>query len=207
MSFELKIDQSKFNRLVKLFPQECRKQFDDDLDYFKRKFHKDFRKRRLSGKPGIKAYPGGIFRHFKSIRVYKGTAVDGMGIYFFTRSPVASQHQFGGSLKNPKGGRLPVPLSSAKKTETDLFTKSGQLRKRYKSDIRRIKGLFELKTKKGQEILFRRRKGDKYIRPIFILKQQVTIEEVLEYFKTFESLTPVWIKRINSSLDKVLENL
>ena len=209
MSFELKVDQTKFDRLVKLFPQKCRVEFADDLDYIKRKFHKEFKAQRLQGKPGVQAYPGGLFSHFKSIRVYKGTAVDGMGIYLFTRSPVAHGHQFGGTITNPSGGRIPVPLSSAKKTSfnSDLFTKSGQLNKRYKKDLSLIKGLFKINTKKGQEMLFRRKKGDKYMRPIFILKHQITIEDVLEYFETFEKLTPVWIKRINKSLDRIIDNL
>ena len=44
-----------------------------------------------------------------------------------------------------------------------------------------------------------------------ILKIEVVfkskIEDVLEYFETFEKLTPVWIKRINKSLDRIIDNL
>lgn len=222
MSFALEIDHSLFDRLVRHFPVESRRHFYDDIDYFKRKFHKELRKRRLSGKPGIQAYPGGIFRQFKAVKIYD-SKVDDIGIKFYTYSPVAYQHEKGGSISGEGGGKLAIPLSSAQRTATDIFTKSGQVRKRYKNDLGNIKGLFKIKTRKsGAEILFRRKKytrrGDSYkkgyggkrtndIQALFVMKDSIKLEDRLKYYALFEDLTPVFVGRLNNSLDKILMSL
>jgi len=216
MSFALEIDHGLFDRLVKHFPQETREQFEDDIDYFKNKFHKELNLRRLKGRPGIQGYRGGILRQFKAIKNFRSSSADGMSIKFYTFSPVAYQHEVGGTIKGGSRGKLAIPLSSAKKSATDIFTKRGQVRKRYKTDLKKVKGLFKVKTRKsGAEILFRRKKYTKKgtakrtddIQALFVLKDSIKLDQRLKYYVLFEDLSPIFVGRINQSLDKILVNL
>lgn len=200
MVLSAEVDTRQFDRVVKFWPQKAKMELGDALDNISLKFLKVFKNQRLQGPPGVRGHPHGIFSTFKRTFLVSPT-IEGMGIMVFSDSKVAALHETGGVVRNPKGGRLAVPLSM----RSEMFTASGKLRKRYR-DPRNLKNVFPVELK-SKSFLVRRKKRETEITPLYVLKSQVRLKPRLGFFKVWDSLENFRVLRIQKALDNVIESL
>jgi hypothetical protein len=122
------IDTSKLEKAIKIAPRVLKFELADGMDRIGKGFLKRFRQQQLQGPPGVRGASGhGLFGTFKRV-FFVSPTIEGMGIQIFSDSKIAKLHETGGTVKDPGGGRLAVPLSA----RTEMFTPSGKLRARYK---------------------------------------------------------------------------
>jgi len=200
MVLEAEVNTSQFDRGVKFWPQRARMELGDALDNISLKFLKEFKRRRLQGPPGVRGHPRGIFSTFKRTFLVS-PAVEGMGLEVFSHSKVAAIHETGGIVRNPKGGRLAVPLSA----RTEMFTKRGKLRRRFR-DPRALKGVFPVEIN-SKDYLVRRKRRETEMTPLYVLKASVRLKARLGFFKVWDSLENFRIVRIQKAVGRVLESL
>lgn len=197
LDVHLKLNTRNFERAFHLVPQALKEEFKDALDHISRKFLKEFRAKRLSGPPGVKARPRGLFSHFHRQMSVSG-ALEDMAVSVYTESKVAKLHESGGIIRDPKGGHIAVPLS----VRTEMFTASGALKKRFKN-IRNLKNVIALKF--GSKIFLARvKKRSREVKPLFVLKKQVVMKKRLGFYVMYEQIKPVFIRILNNSFYKAL---
>jgi hypothetical protein len=199
MDVGVKINTNQLMRAYHLVPKELEYELKDAFDHLSRKFLKVFRNKRLSGPPGVKARPRGLFTHFKRNVVFRGLRGTDSYAEIYTESKIAKLHEEGGTLRDPSGGKIAVPLSA----RTQMFTSSGALRKRYKN----IAGLRNIIPKiiNGKVFLVRVKKRDKSILPLYVLKKSVRVKPRLEFYETFHATAPVMYGILNKAFDKALQ--
>ncbi len=203
----VEVDTKRFDKMARLFPRKTKIQMGDALDNIGRKFLKKIRSERLKGSPGIQEYSIKLFKTFRRTSFVTQDIKD-MGMKIWSESPVAIKHQKGGPDKALDGQRLAIPIPAAKSKNEKFFTKKGRIKKRFnRGNLGSVKGFFEIKTKLGKEILFRRLKGDKDIIPVFVLKDKVQLKSRLGFFDVWDDLENFRINRINKALDRTLESL
>lgn len=189
------VDHAKITQAFARLPRAVRFQFGDALDHISLKFLKLWRSTRLQGPPGVTARPHGIFTQFKRVMsIPSGDAP--MGVEIFTESKVAKLQEEGGTVTNPGGGKLAVPLSA----RSEMFTASGALRKNYKR-IGNLKNIRPIKFN-GQTYLSRVKKKTREVTPLFVMKQSVKIEPRLGFYQTWETLEPEALKIVDKAIGR-----
>ncbi len=200
MDLKLKLNTKQLLRAFHLVPAQLEVELKDALDHAGRKFLKEFRRRRLQGPPGIKARSRGIFSHFHRNNVFfRGRQALDSYVEIYSDSKVAKLHEEGGTVKDPSGGKMSVPLSARK----EMYTSTGALRKRYK-DVRNLRNVIPKKIN-GKVFLVRVKKKDKSIKPLYVLKRSVKIKPKLGFYATFEAIAPELTRIFNKSFDKALD--
>lgn len=200
MDIALELNTNQLLRAYHLVPQRLADELRDGLDHAGRKFLKEFRARRLQGPPGIKARTRGIFTHFHRNNVFmRGKQTLDSYVEIYTDSKIAKLHEEGGTVKDPAGGKIAVPLSA----RTEMFTGTGALRKRYK-DIGSLRNVFP-KNINGKIFLVRSKKKDNSITPLYVLKRNVRIRPQLGFYATFDAVAPELYKILNKSFDRALD--
>ncbi len=198
LDITLTLNTKNFERALHLVPEALKEELKDGLDHAARKFLKEFRARRLKGPPGIRAHPRGIFTHFHK-EVIVSQAIEDMEARIYSDSKIAKLHEEGGKIRGQGGGSLAVPLSA----RAEMFTKSGQLRKKYK-DIRNLPNVIPLKF--GEKIfLVKVKKRSREVKPLFVLKKEVTMKPRMEFYETFRNMTGVFIKILNTSFERAID--
>jgi len=194
----LTLNTKNFERALHLVPEALKEELKDGLDHVARKFLKEFRARRLKGPPGIRAHPRGIFTHFhKEVLVSKN--IEDMAAAIYTDSKIAKLHEEGGKIRAPGGGSLAVPLSMRK----EMFTQSGQLKKKYK-DVKNIPNIISLKF--GEKVfLVKVKKRSRELKPLFVLKKEVTMKPRMAFYETFHNMSGVFIRILNTSFERALD--
>ena len=197
LDITLTLNTKNFERALHLVPKALIEEIKDGLDHSARKFFKDFKFRRLKGPPGIRAYPRGIFTHFHKEIIASGNIED-MEARIYTDSKIAKLHEEGGKVRDPGGGLLAVPLSM----RHEMFTRAGQLRKKYK-DIKNIPNIIALKFG-GKIFLVKVKKRSREIKPLFVLKKEVIMKQRLAFYETFHGMWGVFIRILNASFERAI---
>lgn len=176
-------DSSRLKEAAGKLPRALKFSFGDALDHISRKFLKKFRAERLSGPFGtrIVGRPRGIFSQFKRTFLVP-SSTQSMGVEIRSDSKIAKLHEEGGTVTNPSGGKLAVPL----RARQELFTSTGALRKKYKN-VRAIKNIVPIRFN-NQTFLTRVRKKSRDVLPLFVLKKQVKIPARLGFYQTWEDM-------------------
>ncbi len=176
-------DSSRLKEAAGKLPRALKFSFGDALDHISRKFLKKFRAERLSGPFGtrIVGRPRGIFSHFKRTFLVP-SSTQSMGVEISSDSEIAKLHEEGGTVTNPSGGKLAVPL----RARQELFTTTGALRKKFKN-VRAIKNIVPIRFN-NQTYLTRVKKRSRDILPLFVLKRQVKIPARLGFYQTWEDM-------------------
>lgn len=200
IELKAEIDTQKLQRAIRLFPGQLKLELADAFDHIALKFLKTFRAERLKGPPGIWGRPRGIFSHFHRSLLVSNT-LEGMGARITSDSNIAELHEFGGVVAAPGSTSMAVPLTA----RTEMYTQSGQLRKRYKSP-RNIKGLV-LMIFNGKKYLVKVKKGSRDAQPFYVLKKKVKLKPRLGFYETFDNLQNVNIAILNKAVQKTLESV
>ena len=127
--------------------------------------------------------------------------IEGMGFEVYTESNVAKQHEFGGVVMDPSGGRLAVPLSARQ----EMFTRRGKLKTRFKrpGKLRGVKAMIF----KGKTFLARLMKREKKILPLYVLKRFVRLKPRLGFYRTWESLADYKLRILDQAAGKALRKI
>ncbi len=177
------INTDDLKAVLRTLPPVLKAETADALDYVSKKFLKEFRLKRLSGRPGIIARPHGIFQQFQRIFTLPNSR-EGLGVVIFTESKIAKLHETGGTVRAGAGGKIAVPLSS----KEELFTSSGSLRQKYRTREGR-KNLVPIKFG-TQTFLTRILKRTREVRPLFVLKGEVRLPARLGFYETWDEMQP-----------------
>jgi hypothetical protein len=195
------IDKRALDRAIKIAPRVLKFELADGMDRIGKGFLKRFRQQQLQGPPGVRGASGhGLFGTFKRV-FFVSPTIEGMGIEIFSDSKIAKLHETGGTVTDPGGGRLAVPLSARKQ----MFTARGKLRSRYKQP-RALKNVKRMRFK-GKTFLARVTKRAQKILPLYVLKRQVRIPPRLGFYRTWDSLGDYRINILNNSIDKALRKI
>ena len=197
----VEVDIRKLDRALKFAPKILKYELADGMDRISKGFLKRFRQQRLQGYPGVRGASGrGLFGTFRRAFLVS-PSIEGMGMMIYTYSKIAKLHEQGGIVKDPKGGRLAVPLSARKQ----MFTSKGKLRGRYKNpkELKNVKAL----RLKGKTFLAKITKRTNAVLPLYILKKQVTIKPRLGFYNTWDNLTDYRINILNKSILKALRRI
>ncbi len=220
LNLKVEINTAKVEKLLRVFPQELKYELADGMDHVSRSFFKTFYKRRLSGPPGIRARPQGLFHWFK--RRLDGQRIDisnrsmttkrtgeilegssssplDMSFLIYTASKAAGIHERGGTIS--PGGMMPIPLSS----QGQMFRESGFLKENYK--LKNMRGKLVPIRIRGNLYLAQVNRTRHTIKPYFILLNKVVIKPRLGFYNTWNSQQSDRIMILNKSIDKALKNL
>lgn len=173
------INTNDLKAVIRSLPPVLKVEMADSLDHVSRKFLKEFKRRRLSGRPGIIGRPHGIFSRFhKDLLEIK----EGLSAVIFSDSKIAELHEKGGTITSGSGEKIAAPLSARK----ELFTAQGSLRQRYRSREGR-RSLRPIRF--GSEtFLARVKRKTREVLPLFVLKQSIHLKPRLEFYKTWDSM-------------------
>jgi len=197
------IDTRALERALKIAPRVLKFELADGLDRIGKGFLKRFRQQQLQGPPGVRGASGhGLFGTFKRV-FFVAPEIEGMGIEVFSESKIAKLHETGGTVRDPGGKRLAVPLSA----RTEMFTPSGKLRARYKrpKELKNVRPIW-IKSK-GKTFLARIKRGSEKILPLYVLKRQVRIKPRLGFYRTWDGLVNYRIDILNKSIEKALRKI
>ena len=194
------INTKNLERALRIFPKELKYELADGMDHISKKFLKAFRQTRLQGSPGIRGRPHGIFTYFKRASLVSKD-IEGMGMVIFTDSKIARLHEEGGTVKNPGGGKLAVPLSA----RAEMFTADGRLKRQYKQP-KLIKNVIPIQLR-GKTFLAKVKKKARELLPLFVLKNQVRIRPRLGFYQTWDSMQNERIAILNKSIEKTLSKV
>jgi hypothetical protein len=201
MQLTTEIDKRELERAIKIAPRVLKFELADGMDRIGKGFLKRFRQQQLQGPPGVRGASGhGLFGTFKRVFLVSPT-IEGMGIQIFTDSKIAKLHETGGTVRDPGGGRLAVPLSA----RTEMFTPGGKLRGRYKR-VRELKNVRPMRFH-GKTFLARVTKRAKKILPLYVFKRQVRIQPRLGFYRTWDGLVNYRIDILNKSIEKALRKI
>jgi len=195
------IDKRQLDRAIKIAPRVLKFELADGMDRIGKGFLKRFRQQRLQGPPGVRGASGhGLFGTFKRVFFVTPT-IEGMGIEIFSNSKIAKLHETGGTVTDPGGGRLAIPLSARKQ----MFTARGKLRARYKQP-RALKNVKRMRFK-GNTFLARVTKRGQKILPLYVLKRQVRIKPRLGFYRTWDGLVNYRIDILNKKIENALRKI
>lgn len=195
------IDTRAFDRAIKIAPRVLKFELADGLDRIGKGFLKRFRQQQLQGPPGVRGASGhGLFGTFKRV-FFVSPEIEGMGIEIFSESKIAKLHETGGTVKDPGGKRLAVPLSA----RSEMFTPAGKLRVRYKRP-KELKNIRAMRWK-GETFLARVTKRAQKILPLYVLKRQVRIKPRLGFYRTWDGLVNYRIDILNKSIANALRKI
>ncbi|MEI8350092.1 MAG: hypothetical protein WCI77_08050 [Candidatus Omnitrophota bacterium] len=196
----VEINSSRLQKAIRIIPDLLRMELGDAFDYLSRKYLKVFRETRLSGRPGLKPHPHGIFQYFHRASLVS-TSIEGMGMIIFTESQTAKKHEIGGMISNPSGKKLIVPLSSKK----ELFTSDERLKSQYRKPGS-LKNIILLRIH-GKAFLAKVKKKSREIIPLFVLKNKIKVIPRLGFFDTWDSLDNLRVQRLNMAIEKALSRV
>jgi len=185
---------------MRTIPDQLKMELGDAFDYLSKKFLKTFRETRLSGRPGLKPHPHGIFQYFHRASL-NSTSIQGMGMVVFTESQVAKRHETGGYFSNNNRRGLAVPLSMRK----ELFTTDGRLKSQYKKPGL-LKNIIMLKLH-GKSFLAKVKSRSREIIPLFVLKNKIKVVPRLGFYETWENMDNLRIQRLNMAIEKALKRV
>jgi hypothetical protein len=195
------IDTRALDRAIKIAPRVLKYELADGLDRIGKGFLKRFRQQQLQGPPGVRGASGhGLLGTFKRVFLVSPD-IEGMGIEIFSESKIAKLHETGGTVKDPGGKRLAVPLSA----RSEMFTPQGKLRARYKKP-KELKNVRAMRWR-GVTFLARVTKRAAKILPLYVLKRQVRIKPRLGFYRTWDGLVNYRIDILNKSIANALRKI
>jgi hypothetical protein len=197
----VEIDKRELDLALKLIPQQLKMELGDAFDHIGRKFVKTLGQTRMSGRPGIKAQPKGLFRRLQRTMFVPTGGIMDMGTEIYFDSKVALLHELGGKVTGQGGKKLAVPLSARR----EMFTAGGALRQAYKRP-RGVKGL-NLIYLKNKYWLAKRLKKLKSVVSLYVLKRSVKIPPRLQFFKTWDTMENQNMQRINLAIERALKKV
>ncbi|MDD4940254.1 MAG: hypothetical protein PHI60_08905 [Candidatus Omnitrophica bacterium] len=206
--FDIKLNTKALKKLSSVMENGdiyLRRELADGLDHASRRFFKRLWEERLQGRPGIKAYPFGVFDHFwrspkgvigdrsfraksraSTVQAFLQSAkrTADMGIEMFSDSSVAAIHEEGRTLRG-KDGKLAVPMPP--NIQPKMYDSLGRVKNKYKKpenlDLERV-------TLKGQQYLIKKYKRKKKLNVLYVLKNEVYVKKRLGYEDLFERMKP-----------------
>jgi len=201
----VEINTKNLETATRIFPNRLKEELGDGFDHISRKLLGNFRRKRLKGPPGVMGHrQSGLFGKFYRACLVpsQSEGMQGMGMIVFTDSKPASLQEFGGSVNDPSGGKIAVPLSKRK----EMFNFEGHLRKQYK-DVHNVKGLFMVTVKKSGETYLVKKltKGNPGIRFLYVLKNNVLIQPRLGFYQTWQEMGNDRINILNQSIEKAIK--
>ena len=195
------VNTQALDRAIKIVPRVLKFELADGMDRIGKGFLKRFRQQQLQGPPGVRGASGhGLFGTFKRVFLVS-PEIEGMGIEVFSESKIAKLHETGGTVRDPGGKRLAVPLSA----RSEMFTPSGKLRARYKKP-KELKNVRALRWS-GKTFLARVTKRAQKILPLYVLKRSVRIKPRLGFYRTWDGLVNYRIDILNKSIEKALRKI
>lgn len=220
LSLKVEINTAKVEKAMRIFPHELRYELADGMDHISRRFFKTFYSRRLSGPPGIRARPQGLFHWFK--RRFDGQRIEisnrsettkrtreilsgssssplDMSFEIYTASKAAGIHERGGTIS--PGKMMPIPLRS----QRQMFRQSGFLKENYK--LKNMDGKLIPIRIRGHIYLAKVNRARHTVKPYYILLNKVVIKPRLGFYNTWNSMQNDRITILNKSVDKTLKNL
>lgn len=197
---EVELNTKDFEKAMRITPKQIKMELGDAFDHIGRKFLNTFRQTRLSGRPGLKPHPHGIFKYFKRADIVSQD-IEGMGTTIFTESKIAKRQEEGGMLSNPKGGQLAVPLSMRRQ----LFTADDRVKQQYKN-LRPKKNIINIRLS-GRRFLAQIKRRSRELIPLFVLKNQVKVMPRLGFYSTWDSMENFRIQRLNTASQRALEKV
>jgi len=195
----VEVDISRLQTAFAIFPKELKADLYDAFDHATLRFLKRFKQTRLQGPPGVRGASGAgsLFTRFKRASLI-ASDLDGMGMTIFTDSKIARLQEEGGTVVNPSGGKLAVPLSA----RTEMFTAAGKLRQTYKHPGQ-MKNIIPIELS-GKMFLAKVMKKFKRILPLYVLKAKVKIPARMGFYQVWEDMSNDRIFLINQAVDKTL---
>lgn len=198
MRLYVEIDKRELDRAIAIAPRVLKVELADGMDRISKGFLKRFKAQQLQGPPGVRGASGhGLFGTFKRA-FFVSSSIEGMGVEIFSDSKVAKLHETGGTVRDPGGGRLAVPLSA----RSQMFTAQGKLRGMYKKP-RELKNVVPMRFK-GKTFLARVTKRAQQILPLYVLKREVRLEARLGFYRTWDALENYRITILNQSIERAL---
>ena len=128
-----------------------------------------------------------------------------MGVEIYSDSKIARMHEEGAVITAEGGRRLAVPFSQGYRPE--MYTAGGRLRQMFRRPAL-MKRVGVIKSKGGvKEFLAQFRKGTREVKPLFVLKERVTIKPRLGFYKTWADMRQFHITRLNQAVIKALKKV
>ncbi len=193
--------------LQKKVPYAIKLALADGLDHGTRSFLKEFYQRQLSGPPGVRSTPGGIFHRFRRIVTVNGEAVFlrqsasqsetvkaiaksakdpmNMKVELYTKSKAAGILETGGTISSAHG--MTIPLTDEAK----------QMKKSNAAEI----GNLDVIIQNGK-VFLGHKNGRLPPERLFVLVHQVKVQARLGFYSTWDS----HIGRFNQIIDEALSD-
>jgi len=198
--FSIRIDTAWVKYVQQVAPAELEKELANVFGRIKNKFFKTWRQTTRLGEDPRKRW----MRAFKGYINRKNGNLHSLSMRIATWSAAMAAHEEGASIRGPR--RLVVPLPAAK-------TKTGRTKQRFYSgtgENRRWKGLLKFKnlfvaSMGGKSIIWERQ--GKKVTPLFLLVDEVTLEDRLEFFDTWASLDSYIELHVDRAAERALNNL
>lgn len=200
---ETHLNTVKLEKAIKMVPGILKVELADAFDHISLKFLKTFKQMRLQGPPGIKGQPHGIFIRFKRQFFLPIGGLDKMGVEIYSDSKIARMHEEGAVITAEGGRRLAVPFSQEYRPE--MYTAGGRLRVMFRRPalMKRV-GVIKSGMK---EFLAQFKRGTREVKPLFVLKERVTIKPRLGFYRTWTDMRQFHIARLNQAVIKALKKV
>lgn len=188
---------------LRSFPKELKYELYDGMDHISKRFLIRFRKERLSGPPGVKGRPRGIFTYFKRVCLV-AQDIEGIGMVIYSESKIARMHEEGAVIRETGGKKIAAPLSA----RSEMFKGGeypGRLKKRFK-EPGLIRKMFRIVIR-GKSYLAKRKRGEEKPIPYFVLKASIRIKPRLGFYDTWDTMQNDRIEILNKSIEKALNTI
>jgi hypothetical protein len=200
LAFEVKVDAQELERFVTQFPTaafECvRDSFRKTLTHF----HAQHVQRRMTGRPGLNRRTGALAESF-SVED-SGDSMENLSVRYVSSSPYVGIQESGGTITPTRGRYLAIPVSGGA-----ALTASGM--KRAFTPLRSSLGArstFVKRSKAGNLMIFERTAG-RGIRPLYVLKESVTIPGRLGTELEWEAYSQTAGEDVSADLQACMDKL
>lgn len=206
-NLKLEANTKELKEKLQKVPYAVKLALADGLDHGTRSFLSNFYKRRLSGPPGVRSTPGGIFQRFRRVVVVNGrpvflrqsasqdesikaiaksgkTALD-MKVDIYTNSKAAGLLETGGDITSSKG--MTIPLNDQAK----------QMKKDNPAAIDNLDFIIQ-----NGKVFLGIKRGKMPPERLFILSHAVKVQPRLGFYSTWDSN----MGRFNQIMDEALDD-
>jgi len=184
---EAKMDTVPLKRSIREVRRAAYKGLRTEFRAIGRDFRNDFAAARLSGRPGIKG------RRSMIQSVTKGSKLTNLLLKIGFRPRYIGIHEKGGTIRAkkafsglPGGPYLRVPVGQSRKERKRLS----------------FLNTFIARGKGGDFIIYQRTPGG--VRPLYVLKKQITIPARLDFFATWKKGLRLVLKRVQNALHNTM---
>jgi len=211
VDFSWNIADGNLGRILHRLPESFGGKFERLFKRILTQYRTYHREHRMRGRPGVTRRTGDLIKSFAlgSTRA-GGTGVGAVEAWLASRSAYAGIQETGGRVKPRRRKYLAIPLKAAQTKARDVSGKFiGTIAGQTQPSLYGVKGLFVIKSKKGNLLLVKRKSKKGGIIPLFVLKKSVKIPARLAFRATFKqfmrgSWTRGELKRIVSAAWKAV---